>query len=331
MFALKTRYIISIKYKKEKRVKCDMAVYVVGDFLRETRLRKGYTQEEVSYGICTPASLSRIENGAQKPGRLILEKLFERLGTENNLFNSFVSREEMELYSEIQTLIRDIADEDVARLEKQIDVVEKMAQNASELEHQCLYFAKGELARQKEKDDISAMEYYMKAIHITLPDFDGKSPLRNNLLTFDEIMIINAIAILHADLGEIVVAVQLDMWLKEYMENKVVDGKMKTAKYPMILYNLSCWFGTQYCHKEALAMANQGVEYCVKYGNLPAFPRLVLNQGIALAELGQLDEAKKYLHQAVIIFEAMKRTDTVQFITTWCGEQYQLEISNLQT
>ena len=70
-----------------------MAVYVVGDFLRETRLRKGYTQEEVSYGICTPASLSRIENGAQKPGRLILEKLFERLGTENNLFNSFVSRE----------------------------------------------------------------------------------------------------------------------------------------------------------------------------------------------------------------------------------------------
>lgn len=50
-----------------------MAVYVVGDFLRETRLRKGYTQEEVSYGICTTASLSRIENGAQKPGRLILE------------------------------------------------------------------------------------------------------------------------------------------------------------------------------------------------------------------------------------------------------------------
>ena len=91
-----------------------MAVYVVGDFLRETRLRRGYTQEEVSYGICTPASLSRIENGAQKPGRLILEKLFERLGTENNLFNSFVSREEMELYSAIQELVRNITDDDVA-------------------------------------------------------------------------------------------------------------------------------------------------------------------------------------------------------------------------
>ena len=148
-----------------------MAVYVVGDFLRETRLRKGYTQEEVSYGICTPASLSRIENGAQKPGRLILEKLFERLGTENNLFNSFVSREEMELYSAIQSLIRDITDEDVAKLEEHISIVEKLATNASELEHQCLYFAKGELARQKEKDYSKAMELYMKAIHITLPLF----------------------------------------------------------------------------------------------------------------------------------------------------------------
>ena len=59
----------------------------------------------------------------------------------------------------------------------------------------------------------------MKAIHITLPDFDGKNPLRKNLLTFDEIMIINAIAILYVNNDEIMTAIQLDMWLKEYMEN----------------------------------------------------------------------------------------------------------------
>ena len=212
-----------------------MAVYVVGDFLRETRTRKGYTQEEVSYGICTPASLSRIENGMQMPGRLILEKLFERLGTENNLFNSFVSREDMELYSAIQELIRNITDDDVAKIESQIVIVERLLLNTSELEHQCLYFAKGELARQKDQNDALAMELYMKAIHITLPEFDGKNSLRNNLLTFDEIMIINAIAILYAKNEEVLTAIQLGMWLKEYMENKIVDGKMKIAKYPMIL------------------------------------------------------------------------------------------------
>lgn len=302
-----------------------MAVYVVGDFLRETRLRKGYTQEEVSYGICIPASLSRIENGAQKPGRLILEKLFERLGTENNLFNSFVSREEMELYSAIQELIRNITDKDISKIESQVDVVELMTKDTTELEHQCLYFAKGELARQRDENNDKAMELYMKAIHITLPDFDGKNPLRSNLLTFDEIMIINAIAILYAESGNIMLAIQLDIWLKEYMEGKIVDGTMKIAKYPMILYNLSNWFGDRNCHTEAFELANQGIDFCVKYGNLFFFPIFLVNKGIALAELGKIDDGKEYLHQAITIFEATKQKDHVQPIIDWCKLRYDVE------
>lgn len=302
-----------------------MAVYVVGDFLRETRLRKGYTQEEVSYGICTPASLSRIENGAQKPGRLILEKLFERLGTENNLFNSFVSREEMELYSAIQELIRNITDKDISKIESQVDVVELMTKDTTELEHQCLYFAKGELARQRDENNDKAMELYMKAIHITLPDFDGKNPLRSNLLTFDEIMIINAIAILYAESGNIMLAIQLDIWLKEYMEGKIVDGTMKIAKYPMILYNLSNWFGDRNCHTEAFELVNQGIDFCVKYGNLFFFPIFLVNKGIALAELGKIDDGKEYLHQAITIFEATKQKDHVQPIIDWCKLRYDVE------
>lgn len=302
-----------------------MAVYVVGDFLRETRMRKGYTQEEVSYGICTATSLSRIENGAQKPGRLIMEKLFERLGTENNLFNSFVSREEMELYSAIQELIRNITDKDISKIESQVDVVELMTKDTTELEHQCLYFAKGELARQRDENNDKAMELYMKAIHITLPDFDGKNPLRSNLLTFDEIMIINAIAILYAESGNIMLAIQLDMWLKEYMESKIVDGTMKIAKYPMILYNLSNWFGDRNCHTEAFELANQGIDFCIKYGNLFFFPIFLVNKGIALAELGKIDDGKEYLHQAIIIFEATKQKDHVQPIIDWCKLHYDVE------
>ena len=307
-------------------MKCDMAVYVVGDFLRETRLRKGYTQEEVSYGICTPASLSRIENGAQKPGRLILEKLFERLGTENNLFNSFVSREEMKLYTEIQTLIRNVTDGDLAKIEEQIDIVEKLTQNASKLERQSLFWAKGTLTAQKYGNNEKAMEWLMKAIQITLPDFDGKNPLRNHLLTFDEITIINSIAVRYYENNDTLSAIKLDMWLKEYMEDKIMDGKMKTAKYPLILYNLSCWFGVEHCHKEALNMATLGVDFCVRYGNLVTFPRLILNQGIASAELGEIENAKKYLHQAVTIFEAMKKMDIIEYITTWCRNEYQIEV-----
>ena len=233
----------------------------------------------------------------------------------------------MELYSAIQELVRNITDDDVAKIEKHIEVVEKLAVNTTELEHQCLYFAKGELARQKEKDDKKAMEMYMKAIHITLPDFDGKNPLRNNLLTFDEIMIINSIAILYANReNDIMNAIELDMWLKVHMENKIMDGKMKTAKYPMILYNLSNWFGNKEFHVEALKMAELGVDFCIQYGNLAFFPILVVNKGVALAEIGKIEDARKCLHQAIAIFEAMKQVDHVQPVIDWCKIHYKMDI-----
>ena len=149
--------------------------------------------------------------------------------------------------------------------------------------------------------------------------------LKNNLLTFDEIMIINAIAILHANNGDIMQAIRLDMWLKEYMENKIVDGTMKTAKYPMIIYNLSDWFGDEKCHSEALRMADEGIDFCIKYGNLVFLPILVLNKGIALAEIGKMNEAKKYLHQAIIIFETTNQFERVQPIIDWCRLSYNME------
>lgn len=46
-----------------------MSNYLIGDYIRDTRLRRGYTQEQLSFGICTTASLSRIETGAQAPGK----------------------------------------------------------------------------------------------------------------------------------------------------------------------------------------------------------------------------------------------------------------------
>lgn len=302
-----------------------MALYIVGDFLKETRIRKGYTQEEVSFGICTPASLSRIENGVQMPGRFILEKLLERLGTENDLFNMFVSREEMELYETVQTMVRDITDGNLVELELQIDKVERLTKNASELERQCLFFAKGELLKQRDGDDEAAMELFMKAIHATLPNFDGKTPLRSNLLTFDEITIVNSIAVQHAWNERMKEALQLGFWLKDYMDEKVVDGKMKTVKYPMILYNLSNWLAKELRYKEALEMAGQGVDFCVEYGNLVALPILVFNKGAALAELGRIDEARKYLNQSIVIFETMKRPDKVQIAIDWCKTHYQIE------
>lgn len=303
-----------------------MALYIVGDFIKETRLRKGYTQEEVSFGICTPASLSRIENGVQTPGRYILDKLLERLGTENNVFNIFVNRDEMELYELLQELARDIADGRVLELEEKVPKLEEMTKNSSELERQYLYYAKGELARKHGASDDEVMEWFMKAIHVTLPQFDGVNPLESNLLTFDEIIIINNIAMKHARCGDLGQAMKLGFWLKQYMEDKVIDGKQKTAKYPTIVFNLSNWMGARKRYADALEVVNDGIDFCIKYGNLMVLPYLLYNKASCLAELERKEEARQFFSQSVVLFEIMKLEDRAKKATDGCKKNYGIEI-----
>ena len=52
---------------------------------------------------------------------------------------------------------------------------------------------------------------------------------------------------------------------------------------------------------------------------------MVFNKGASLAELGMIDEAKKYLHQAITILEAMKKPKRVKIAIDWCKEHYDIE------
>lgn len=303
-----------------------MALYLVGDYIKETRMRKGYTQEEVSFGICTTASLSRIENGLQIPGRFILDKLLERLGIENNVFNSFVSKEEMEFYEIIQDVLRNITDGNLEELELHVEKMEKITENMADVEKQCLYLAKGVLSRRNENEHGETMEWFMKAIHATLPSFDGVTPLKKNLLTFDEIMIINSIAVQHAKENKVIEALKLEFWLKEYMEEKITDGRVKRAKYPIIVFNLSNWLGQIGRYVDALSVADEGISFCTKYGNLISLPFLVFNKACSLAELKQKENAKVCFEQSIAIFSVMKKYDKVKMATDWCEKHYKIEL-----
>ena len=303
-----------------------MAIYMVGDFIREKRLRKGYTQEEVSFGICTTASLSRIENGLQMPGRYMLDKLMERLGYENSVFDMFVSKEDMELYETVQEMVRNIADDDYDELEVQIAKMEELTQNAPKLEQQYLIFAKGQLKKHRGGEAKEVMDLYMQAIHIMLPEFDGKTPLHQNLLTFDEITIINNIAMQYAREENFEDALRLGFWLKEYMEEKMMDGKQKAVKYPMIVYNLSNWLGDMKRFEDVLKVTDTGIDFCIRFGILSLLPKLVFNKACALAELGDRNLAKKYFTQSVVVFETIKQEENKRTAIDWCKEHYEIVI-----
>lgn len=301
-----------------------MALYVVGEYLREIRIRKGYSQEAVCYNICTSATLSRIENGHQYPGKRMIDKLLERLGVETEVFDLFVNAEELETYELIQMMSRNIATSNMKELERQIKILESLPERRLKSEKQYLLWAKGVFEASKGSEPYDVYKIFMEALYVTLPEFDGENPLKNKLLTYDEILLINGIAVQYAKMGKIAKAIRLGMWLKEYMEEKTTDGKMKAIKYPAITYDLSNWYGKAERYYEALEMAEAGISYCINYGNITALPLLLFNKACAISKIDSVENAEKYYRQSITIFEVTNQYDKAQMVIDWCEKQYQI-------
>ncbi len=304
-----------------------MAHYVVGSLIRDARERQEYSQEELCYGICTSSTLSRIENGVQAPGKKILEGLMQRLGIVDRIYNSYLSREEMERYEIEERLTRCLARREYARAAKYVDILENRLKEGPKreysvrLEEQYLCFARALICKSRGESAERILERLLSAIHMTIPDFDGVH-IRARLLTFHEITILNNIGCTYHAMGKVWDALRLLFELMEYIEGHAAcDGEL-SVKYLMILQNLSSWMGQERHYKEALELCQKGIDYCVEYGKMHTFPMLLCNKACALAELGQYDVAKETFHQSIAIFQAMSQHERAGQVRKYAENHY---------
>lgn len=307
-----------------------MAHFAVGSLIREARERQKYSQEELCYGICTPSTLSRIENGVQAPGKKILEALMQRLGIVDRIYNSYLSREEMERYETEEKLTRCLARKEYGKAEELVRRLEEKLQNASrkeyslKLEEQYVCFARILICKNQGGSAAHILEQLLAAIRMTLPDFDGVH-IRTRLLTFHEISILNNIGCMYHAMGNVWPAMQLLFRLKEYIEEHTVGGQELSVKYLMILQNLSSWMGQEGHYKDALELCQTGIDFCVEYGKLHTFPMLLCNKACALAELGQYDVSKECFFQSIALFKAMNQHERAEQVRKYAESHYGIE------
>ena len=133
-----------------------MANYTVGALIRDARERQKYSQEELSYGICTPSTLSRIENGIQRPGKKILQGLFQRLGIIDQVHDICLSKAEMEQYEMEQHLIRCLGKKEYGKAEQLVCTLEEIIQKKPPFKELLVSIAELPKANQELLDQDSA-------------------------------------------------------------------------------------------------------------------------------------------------------------------------------
>lgn len=308
-----------------------MASYTIGEVLKETRERRKCSQEEVCYGICTPSTLSRIENGMQIPGRRILEALTQRLGITDNLYTTYMGKSELELYETGKRLMRSIghgkykkAELFVQQMEQQLKQMENRDCNVR-MEKQYLMFAKAILQKHDGAEKQKVLEMMLEAVRITISDFDGVH-IKNRFLTYQEITILNNISCIYHEMGKVLEAFQIIVVLKEYMEKHFVDEEEKAKKYPMIIQNMVSWLSEEGRYEDALPLCESGLECCIEYGKMKVFPMLMYNKSALLAETGQLDKSRKCFLQTIAIFQAMNQHRQAEDIRSFANKDYKLNL-----
>lgn len=302
-----------------------MAVYEIGNYIHDLRVERGYSQEELCFGICSAGNLSKIENGIRLPNRKTVEALTQRLGC-GEVFLQYSSKEEMKQVEICNRIVQKIAYNDYEGLKELVDRFESTITRGDILNSQYCRFARIMLKHQEDKGLEQEIEELEETLRMTKPDGIDMETILKGLLTYNEIVILINIARNYRKLGEREQAIQILYGLKNYMDTHMIDKGEKVQKYPMILFNLSNLLLDEEQFEEAVELCDQGIRMCKENNRFFLFPKFLINRGLALLELQEWEQAKESLIKGYCIFYALDNKKQCERLKIYLKENWQIEL-----
>lgn len=141
----------------------------MGLFIRASREAKGYTMEEISHGICSIPTLSRIEAGERVVDYIMIEALLERMKLAKSEYEFVLDEEDYCQYMQREEIRKLITRKDYMQAEEKLLEYEK-EHGEKFLHEQFILLHKG-LIKKYNQNTGQAEELLKKAISITAPDY----------------------------------------------------------------------------------------------------------------------------------------------------------------
>lgn len=219
-------YGVVVKYS-------DDIVNEPGIFVHMMREAKGYRLEDVCDGICSVATMSRIETGKRITDFLVIESLLNRMKITENQYEFILDADDFDAYTVRNEIYTKIQAKQYEKAEKMLTKYEKR-------------YGKNKLHRQfidchramilENQDKATARSLYHKAICATVPNFEEKMK-ENSLMS--NLELISYVGMIHCNENE-----QQDEKAYEQIMNYCEYWKEKEGFYPFS-YRLSTFYYAQ--------------------------------------------------------------------------------------
>ena len=279
-----------------------MELCSVGRKIQEERKRKNVSQQDLCMGICSISTLSRIENGTQKPTLKVEEALLERLGCGTENLSFFAGEEEikkhrLEIELGLLMMNRNPLETELTLYKELISSspADKLYTQFALLAEAVYSLYSGKWSLDKVKDQLE------KAICLTIPNFMEKELADIKLLTLTEITLLNNLGIVQHKQEKYPEAMQIWRYLITYLEKGDLSVDTMRHKYPMLIVNLTKLLVETNNSIEALEFINKGISFCKEYGRLTGLENLFYYKAVSHVRLEQIQEAKECYEYAICL------------------------------
>ncbi len=300
----------------------------LGDTIRSLRKRAKMTQEELADGICSPVSISRIENGVQMPSNAVLNALLDRLGTSTYQLCSIYYQTDKQLAFEEKA-----NEADIMMRRGQIDAVKAMLPHLKSCaddnisRQACLLFEA--TIKLEEKDSPSfaadALDMLKSALALTRPDFNYGS-FRDVLLTAQEANLLNAMLASYAYTEQYIQGIRLG----EELHLALNKHQSSLGSYNFVRINtaslLAQLLGHEHRYEEAFAYCEEAQELSISSLEQVMLPEIEFIKATLYHDTGRDDECLAILRTIIPYMELIKKTSMLQTARSYAKEALGVEL-----
>lgn len=221
-----------------------MSIRNAGKTIKEARLKAGMTQEQLSEGICTVLSLSRIENGSSGVSPVTFQALMAHADAPCEIYPIFASRTDFDCFYSLKRARYFLNSWQLQECYDELAAIESKSFADNKLYYQEWLYLYGSLLIRSgchEHSDIYAI--FLEAIHTTRPEIDF-ADFRQLFLSTTEIELLIAIAqeflylnnsdscyIICSQIASYLASAELDYLKKDFLEAEYAISYSKYLLY----------------------------------------------------------------------------------------------------
>lgn len=199
----------------------------------QLRESQNVTLENLSFGLCTPSMLAKIEKGERYPDKLLRERLLARLGVAIDGFETYLNLKEYAEWQKRQEIVTEIEEGKTEQAETKLKVYSEKLDMKKALEQQFFLVMKLQVMKHRHCTAEEQQPVLWKAIQLTIPKV-WQTELENSCLSVQELNLLveyNYCGNKDAALYGLV---------KNYLEQKTFDESSMAKLYPKLIYYMCC-------------------------------------------------------------------------------------------